>query len=203
MSKSALSTAFYERMKDELEARLKPDRFTHSLGVSEMAVQLAETYGVDPKKARLAGLIHDWDKSYNDKEIRERARELDLKVDPEVFESMPRLLHGITAAAALHRDHPEIDDDIIQAIERHTSGHTAMSDLDMVVYIADVIECSRPYPVTDLHELAGKVSLEELFLQTYKQVFSHLVERGYAIHPDTVKVWNYYTMRARKREQNS
>ena len=47
------------QMQAELEARLKPSRFRHSLGVSETAVKLSHRFGVDEEKARVAGLLHD------------------------------------------------------------------------------------------------------------------------------------------------
>lgn len=206
MSEKSLDESYYKKMEEQLKSRLSPHRFKHSVGVSEMAEQLAKVYDIDTRKARLAGLIHDWDKAYDDNAIRERALELNVEVNPEVFENMPRLLHGITAAAALRKDYPEIDEDILLSIESHTSGHLEMSDLDMVIYIADVIECSRPYPEMDtLRKMIGEVSLETLFFKTYKQVFSHLIEREHRIHPDTISVWNYYARRQKahtKHENN-
>ena len=197
MSEESVSAEFFVRMKEKLKTRLTPKRFEHSLGVSAMAIRLARTYSVDTSKAGLAGLLHDWDKSYDDAGIKLRARELGVSVNQEVFNTMPRLLHGETAAAALHRDYPEIDADVLQAIKRHTAGSCAMSELDMIVYIADAIELTRPYPEMDaLRAQIGKVSLEKLFLKTYKQVFMHLIQKEYAIHPDTVQVWNYYVARA-------
>jgi putative nucleotidyltransferase with HDIG domain len=38
---------------------LKPSRFEHTLGVAETAVRLAERFGVDSHRARLAALLHD------------------------------------------------------------------------------------------------------------------------------------------------
>ena len=49
----------YEEMKAELQKRLKPSRYQHSLGVAETAVELARRFGVDEEKARIAGLLHD------------------------------------------------------------------------------------------------------------------------------------------------
>ena len=74
MSEDVLSDAFFDARERDLKKRLKPKRFEHARGVSKTAASLAETYGVDVRKARLAGLLHDWDKEYGDDEIRERAR---------------------------------------------------------------------------------------------------------------------------------
>ena len=80
MSEDVLSDAFFDARERDLKKRLKPKRFEHARGVSKTAASLAETYGVDVRKARLAGLLHDWDKEYGDDEIRERARALGVDV---------------------------------------------------------------------------------------------------------------------------
>ena len=87
MSEDVLSDAFFDARERDLKKRLKPKRFEHARGVSKTAASLAETYGVDVRKARLAGLLHDWDKEYGDDEIRERARALGVDVDPYVLDT--------------------------------------------------------------------------------------------------------------------
>ena len=49
----------YEEMDKKLKGCLKPERYEHSKGVEELAVRLAEKWGADARKARLAGLLHD------------------------------------------------------------------------------------------------------------------------------------------------
>lgn len=196
MADDTLTDEFFEQAKERLRERLGNERFEHSLSVAAMAVQLARAYGVDERKARLAGLLHDWDKDYADGEIRARARELGIEVDPVVLESMPRLLHGPTAAIELAREFPGIDKDVLQAIARHTSAEIGMADLDMVVYTADAIEPLRPFDgMAAVRNAIGEASLEELFLATFQHVIAFLVERMRRMHPDTVKVWNYYVER--------
>lgn len=195
----ALSDAFFEARKVDLAARLGRSRFEHTLGVAETAQNLARVYGVDEKKARIAGLLHDWDKDYDNAGIRARVSELDLAIDAYVFDEMPQLLHGPTAARALAREFPELPADVIQAIERHTAGAVGMSDLDMVVYIADALEPGRDYyGLGVVRDLAGVVSLEELYLTTFRHVLLNLVERRKRIHPQTIDIWNYYIARSRE-----
>lgn len=198
MADESLTDEFYEQAKQRLKQRLDPQRYEHSLSVSDMAVRLARAYGVDERKARLAGLLHDWDKDYSDDEARVRARELGVQANPVVLESMPRLLHGPTAALDLARVYPEIGDDVLQAIARHTSAEIDMTDLDMVVYTADAIEPLRPFDgMAAVRERIGEASLEELFLSTFQHVIAFLVEKKRRMHPDTVNVWNYYVERTR------
>lgn len=202
MACDVLSDEFYHMMKVRVKDRLGANRFAHAESVAHTAILLAEEYDLDWRRARLAGILHDWDKNIDDESISRRARELGINTLPYVMETMPRLLHGLTAAEVIGQEYPEIPTDILSAIAHHTSARIGMSDLDMVVYIADVIEPLRPYPVTEkLRDLIGKISLEELFLRTLKQVFSNLVERNYRIHPATIEVWNHYIVRARERSQ--
>ncbi|HAM15562.1 MAG TPA: hypothetical protein DCP91_06850, partial [Eggerthellaceae bacterium] len=188
-----LSDAFFEERKAELVKRVSPKRFAHSLGVSETCVQLAERYGVDVRKARIAGLLHDWDKGYDDAGARARVRELGMEdeVDPCIVQDMPTVLHGITAARALGRQFPQIPHDVLQAIDRHTTAALDMSALDMVLYIADAIEPNRQFGrIDELRAAVGSASLEELYYQTYEYWVFLLFERRKPLHPDTIRIWN-------------
>ena len=129
----------------------------------------------------------------DDDEARARVHELHMEdeVDPGVVEHMPRVLHGYTAARALARDFPEVPDDILQAIDRHTTAAEDMSPLDMVLYIADAIEPGRTYGrIDELRASVGEVSLEELYYRTYDYWTFLLFERKKTLHPDTMRIWN-------------
>ena len=199
------SDDFFRARKAELEQRVSPKRFKHSLGVSKACVQLAECYGVDVDKARLAGLLHDWDKGYDDEQARARVYELGMEdeIDPAIVESMPATLHGITAARALGRQFPQIPADVLQAIDRHTTAALDMSPLDMVLYIADAIEPGRQFGrIDELRAAVGKVSLEELYVQTYEYWVFLLFERRKPLHPDTIRIWNAHAERLSRKGKN-
>lgn len=192
-AEDALGKKFYKARKAEVEKRVKPKRYKHILGVADTAEMLARTYGVDVDKARLAGLLHDWDKGMRDGEIRQRAVDLGIveEVGPWVVEAMPEVLHGPTAAAALGREFPEIPDDVLHAIKCHTTGALEMSDLDKVLYVADAIEPGRQFQeADDLRKLVGQVDLDELFYQVYKFWTFALIRNDVVLHPDTIEIWN-------------
>ena len=195
----ALTGEFFEARKAELAERVSEKRFTHAMGVVKAADKLARTYGVDVRRARLAGLLHDWDKGYDDEGIRERAREVGISVDPWIFEHQPRLLHGPTAAAALGRAFPQIPADVLQAIDRHTTGEVDMTPLDMVLYCADALEENRRFGrVDELRALIGKATLEELFVAVLGYWTILIIEQGRTLHPRTVVVWNAYALKNEK-----
>ena len=188
-----LSDGFYQEMLAELEGRVSPKRLKHIMGVSDTARQLAATYGVDERKASLAGLLHDWDKGLDDEQIRARAEELGIvdEVGPWVVENMPQVLHGPTAATALAREHPEIPEDVISAVYKHTTGAVDMSPLDKIVYVADAIEPSRSFDgLEHLQGEVGKANLDDLFFEVYKFWTLALVRHNVVLHPDTISVWN-------------
>lgn len=199
-AEEVLSPAFYEARKAELSERVKPKRFKHSLGVSDTAARMARVYGCDERLARLAGLLHDWDKGYDDAGIVERAHELGLAEEYSSYLDMPHLLHGPTASVALARAFPGLPDELLRAIRLHTTGDVGMTCLDMIIYVADAIEPARDYPgVDDLRAMVGVADIEELFLATFQHVLDNLVSRRKRIHPDTVCVWNHYAVRSRER----
>lgn len=194
------SEAFLAARTAELRQRVSAHRFDHSLGVADTARVLAEAYGVNPDKAYLAGLLHDWDKGYDDAGIRARADELGLEIRRDVYDGAPQTLHGVTAAAALAREFPAIPADVLQAIARHTTGAPDMSDLDMVIFIADGLEPGRRFPgLDDLRAQVGVSSLEDLFLSVESYWISLIVQRKKTLHPDTFAVWNAYASRYQAR----
>lgn len=186
------SDTFYEARRDELEKRVGPRRFKHSLGVSETAEKLARVYGADETAARVAGLLHDWDKGYDDPGILARADELGMELDAELV-AMPRVLHGLTAAVALGRAFPELSPEVLTAVERHTLGAVDMSDLDMIVYIADALEPGRKGKmVQKLREKVGELELRDLFLEVYAYWVQLIMERRHPMYSKTTEIWNSY-----------
>ena len=162
---------------------------------------MAAFYGENQEYAQVAGLLHDWDKNYSDTELIERAKAygIPLPSDPR---NLVSLLHAQTGAYAVKEEYPELPEEIIQAIARHTSAATDMSALDMIIYIADMIEPLRSAPnLMHLRSLAGSIDLEELFIKCYRETLEHLIRRQRYIHPDSVEVWNAYAAKEREPER--
>lgn len=187
----------YRRARAKLEKRLSEYRLLHSVSVADTAVKMAGIYHVDQDEARFAGLLHDWDKNLTDEELVARAQEFDIEID-ERLEDMAALLHAHTGAVAVAREFPSLSPRVIQAIARHTSAAPDMTDLDMIIYIADMIEPLRTRGnLAPLRTIVGKVSLEALFVQSFQMTMDHLIKRHRFIHPDSLEVWNAYISRER------
>lgn len=188
-----LSDEYYELMRAQAKERVSKKRFKHMKGVADTAVRLAHAYGVDPASARLAGILHDWDKDLDNDEIRQKACALGIEdeVGTWVLQNMPQVVHGPTAAAELSRVHPEIPDETIEAISKHTIADSEMSDLDKIIYIADALEPSRSFDKADaLRALIGTATLDELYFEVYRFWIEALIGMGALLHPRTLEIWN-------------
>ena len=112
-------------------------------------------------------------------------------VDPYVYENMPKVLHGRTAAYAFGITYPSIPTDVLKAVAYHTTAAEHMAGLEMVIYIADALEPGRKYEEKDrLLDMVGKSSLHELFVEVYKYSIIAVLLAGKTLHPDTAKIWN-------------
>jgi predicted HD superfamily hydrolase involved in NAD metabolism len=180
----------FDEARSAVQARLGVKGAEHCARVAETAGELAATYGVDVELARLAGMLHDWDRDRKKRELLDAARSGGLALT-STDESVPYLLHARTGAAGIAEAFPGLPDEVVQAVARHTVGALDMTPLDEVVYLADMIEPARDYPgVEELRSKVGSVSLSELFALGYQHSIMHLVRRRRPIHPETLDVWN-------------
>lgn len=205
-SHQALTPEFIEARHADVAQRVSKKRLHHIEGVAQTAEALARRYDLDPTAAYLAGILHDWDKGYNDAEIEARATDLNLQatLDAKTL-AIPRILHGHTAAAALASQYPQIPSEVLQAVARHTTADLAMDDLDKLIYIADALEPGRTSSAVDeLRDAVETLSLDELYYRVYQYWILVVIERGQALAPDTIDIWNRLcAQRAQRREFRS
>ena len=189
---SKYNETLYNEACKHLKKRVKASRYKHSLGVAETCYKLAVIYKYpNPEKARFTGLLHDWDKGLSAKEEQKKVRKYSISLNKLVVESMPWVLHGFTAAASLPEQFPEVDQEMCQAIARHTTADFNMSQLDMILYVADLIEPNRNFEgVSELRELVGNKSLEYVYFSSFKHTFMYLISSNAILYPTTLDLWN-------------
>ena len=110
-----------ERIKNDLKENLTEYRYIHSLGVMEMAEELAKVYNVDVESARIAGLLHDIGKA----------------VDQE--QEGPHALIGGDLAKKYHESPL-----VVNAIAAHHGDVEPESLIACIVQAADAISAARP-----------------------------------------------------------
>ncbi len=188
--------AYLARMRDMLNVRMADDnhRLNHSLGVARTASELASTYGVDPFLAEAAGLIHDWDKVLTHEELLARAVQYNVSVAGSPSDAIA-LLHGPVAAVELPQLFGELPACVFQAVARHTAGAVDMTELDMVVFVADAIEPMRHGAYADeLRALVGKVDLEQLLFSCFSQGITYVISTGRYLYPTAIDIYNHYAL---------
>ena len=136
----------YEGMV-ELKSILSPHRLAHSKSVAKTAYEIAKANNLDnPLKAFIAGLFHDIGKDIPESE----QYELTKKHYSE-YADIPKFAYHQFAGAHLVQEMFGIkDQDIIEAIEFHSTGNENMCLLAKIIYASDKIEPTRGFDSSDL-----------------------------------------------------
>ncbi len=166
----------YERLRSELT----PHRMEHTAFVVQEAIALAERFGVDVKKARLAALLHDCAKSFPEERLLPYA-----DTEPPILP----ILHAPAGADYAEKVYGVDDPEVLSAIRLHTTGDANMSDLDKVVYLADMIEPSRDYEGVD--EIRNADGLNVMMRLALSRSIWYIKKRNFDVHPATLRALEY------------
>ncbi len=178
-----------EYIKAKISISMPEYRLRHSLGVAETAEKLAWRFGADPQKARLAGMLHDVARDFDDSEMLRRAKEAKLQVSEYGF-AMPLLLHGPVGAVMVRDEFGITDPEILNAIALHTVGSEYMSQLDKVVFVADKIEPSRRHGAVQEIRRQAETDLDAALLSCFDESIRYALKIGCLLHPSSVKARN-------------
>ena len=180
----------------KIRQRLAPSDWRHCLRTAAVATVLAERFGADVERARLAGLLHDYARSIPRGEMVAAAEELGIEVD-DIQRQFPYLLHAEIGAKLAGEELGIIDAEVLAAIANHTVGRPRMSDLEKIIYLADMLEPERRFEEIDEVRALAEHDLDAAFHRGYALSLEHLVASGKLIHPRTVAVWNWINSKDR------
>ena len=177
---------------DRLKAMLTFHRFTHTLGVAETAQRLAPGCGVDPLRARLAGLLHDCAKSMPLDEMRELVAKNVPDMDEEELDTRS-ILHA-PAGMVMARDLFGVrDPSILSAIRKHTVGDGQMSPMDALIYVSDFIEPGRePFPGLEKARKLAEKDIYRAMICCTQLTSKHLKSQGKHVHPRSQALLDHY-----------
>ncbi|MBY4798058.1 bis(5'-nucleosyl)-tetraphosphatase (symmetrical) YqeK [Collinsella sp. AGMB00827] len=178
-----------------------PRRYEHSVRVSEMAGELARVYGVDEFQARAAGYLHDWCKQLSLRESLEAVCRLHIPIAGDPVQAFA-VLHGPIAEQTLPELFPQLAPAVFSAIGRHTIAALDMSDLDMVIFVADAIEPGRSGAwAEDLRSLVGHLNLTQLFFRCFSEGLTYVIQGGRYIYPTAIDIYNHYALLCKSSKQ--
>ncbi|NMA67053.1 MAG: HD domain-containing protein [Clostridiaceae bacterium] len=181
------------RLKDELgEVRV-----LHSINVMEVSAKLAEKYGVDIEKAKLAGILHDCGKNYRGEKAIKYIEEIGYEADEIELAHTP-LLHGVIGQYIAQVEYEITDPEILNAIRWHTTGKAGMTTLEKIIYVADYIEPLRNFDDIDNMRSAAFEDLDKCIVLCADSTIRYILNKGFLLHEKTVETRNHCLRRIKK-----
>ena len=168
-------------------------RRAHSLRVALCAAKKAPALGIPEEKAVAAALFHDCAKN-----LPMSSPYLNGFVCEKEWGSVPdAVLHQFTGAYVAERAFGVTDEEILNAVRYHTSGREGMSELEKLIFLADMVEEERSFDgVERLRELfwakKGDGALDECLKEALRQTVAYLQKKGAEIYPLTLKAYEFY-----------
>ena len=172
-----------------LSETLTPAKYEHTLRVAAYCEELAERFGEDTGKARLAGLLHDITKCRNKAWQIRYLQQKRVKLTASDRKA-PQIYHQITAPLFAAETFGVKDRSILRALGCHTTGRTHMTRLDKILFFADGTEPGRDFDgVEEMRRMAEK-DLDRAVLMDLDRSIHYIIDRGFFLHPDTVSARN-------------
>lgn len=156
-----LSNDLEQNIRSFFVANNDNDTLNHTLTVASEAKRVAELLGVDPIKAEQAGLLHDISNVVPVTKMLDVAKELLIEIMEEEYK-YDRIVHQ-KLSKAMARDIFNIhDQEILDAIECHTTLKPKSTLLDKVLFISDKISWDLPGEHPYLLEIRDEVNKRNL-----------------------------------------
>ena len=179
----------YKEYESIVRERLSDKRFYHCQCVAKCAASLAERYGADRDKARLAGILHDITKELSAEEQLKILERFDIILSKTEREN-PKLWHSASGAAYIEHVLGVDDREVLDAVRCHTGGRAGMTLLDKVIFIADFVSDDREYPGIERMRKKARRSLEEAMLEGIEFTVNELLKDRAPIAGEMIDAYN-------------
>lgn len=187
-----LGTIDIEAVERKLASMLTPQRYVHSLGVMKTAETMARHFGENVEKARLAGLLHDCAKDIDKNEMVVLCDRLGVLLDP-VKREQRSLIHADLGAKMLETEFGITDQEIIGAVKYHTLGREHMTNLEKILYLADMIEPNRkPFEGLETLRRLCESNLDCAMLFAVERSIEYILHRHKKLHSQTLATQQYF-----------
>ena len=196
-----MKNANIKKINKALQKSQDEKRYEHTLGVAYTATSLAMKYGESIKKAYLAGLLHDCAKCMSDKKKIAICTKHNITMT-ETEQKNPFLLHAKVGRFVAMHSYGVDDEDILNAIENHTTGRPNMSPLEKIIFIADYIEPNRK-EAPNLEQIRKKAfeNLDEALVIILHDTLQYLQKKSHDIDPMTENTFHFYSNTNKKSEE--
>ncbi|MFW5998971.1 MAG: bis(5'-nucleosyl)-tetraphosphatase (symmetrical) YqeK [Halanaerobiaceae bacterium] len=178
------------KIKGKLKKKVGKTRYNHTLGVVEVAVNLAKVKAISREKALIAALLHDYTKNLTIPKIKKLCRASCWYIDPLEY-SIPGILHAPASAYVARKKFGINDFDILEAIRFHTIGKPKIDILAQIIFAADVIEPNRNFSGIDKLRNTVNSNLHNGIILICEENIKYNIESNRIIHPNSLKFRNW------------
>lgn len=169
-----------------LYGRLKPKRFLHTLGVEQLALQLAWNNRLPLQPVSVAALLHDCAKNIAQDELLCLCGRHGIDLGPN--EDYPQLLHAFAGPIVAAEAFGPLPEEVLNAVRYHTTGRAGMSMLEKVIFSADYAEPGRKmFPGLKEARQLLKQDLDKGTLLIVRNTVDYLARQKEKIHPFTLE----------------
>lgn len=160
-------------VRAHLKQILSPKRFFHSQNVARRARTLARLHGVSATKAYFAGLIHDCAKELDEPTQQALLKKYGAAFTP-IEQQNPSLRHQTLGRLYAIDEFGVQDEEILAAVAFHTSARPAMSQLEQVIFLADLTSDDRTCPEVEPLRMLCRQSLINAMLYALNATITHV-----------------------------
>lgn len=192
MKNTTYTNISIDDIKKWLKDNLNEERYIHTLGVSEAAVELAEIFNLNKEKALFAGLLHDAAKCFSNEKLLEIIHTHIPNIEDCELVNYKTLHAPVSAYLAKNQFNIE-DSEILDAIRWHTLGRVGMSHFEKIIFLADKIEArtrDAEFRKTCMNLLKEEKGLDKALFKCFEATIKSLVDRRLAICHITIDVYN-------------
>lgn len=186
-------------IEERIADRLTPDRYKHSVNVAKKAVKMAEHFGINVKQAYMAGIVHDCAKNIPEEKMKQKCMDYNVELDEYEIKN-PGLIHAKLGEKVAKIELGIRDSEVLNAIKWHTLGRPEMSDLEKIIFVADMIEPGRHFRgIEELRKLAFE-NLDDAVEACTLATIRFNKEHNRDIHPMAYDVLKW--LNKKKKEKN-
>ena len=188
--------AHFEKVYKQIESRVAelPDSLIdHIERTRILAENLAEIHGVDVWRCSMGAIAHDLARHLTGPQLLLESQSSNITINSYEYKA-PALLHGPLAARWLETDFDCSDEEVINSVRYHTTGHPGMTDIEKIVFLADKVEPDkvRQDPALELVTLVMDTNLDAPILEYLKLRIESILGKKGIVHPLAIETWNYF-----------
>lgn len=166
-----------------VRSMLPERRLIHTANVVACALDKAKPLELNRDDVFTACALHDIAKYLDPKDF----------PDANIPEDVPKpVVHAFLGEYFAREKLGIKNEDILSAIKYHTSGRAEMSNLEKLVFVADMVEEGRSYDgVEELRRLYD-TDFDMCFKTCLKEELAHLKNKNAVIYAETLNAYDYY-----------